>query len=785
MVTVLRRGVETSPENRTRVVELAIGGMTCTACAARIQRRLDRIDGVSASVSYASERATVTLSAGVDPEVLIQQIENAGYQAGLVRPPAGDATDADGAQTSDGTADGVERRVRDLRRRLLVAVVLSIPLCNLSLGWALVESVRIPYWQVVLVALAAPIVTWAAWPFHRAALRNARHGASSMDTLVSLGITASTGWSLVVMFGPPQPAATPQVGGWALLWQPNGALYLDVASGVVAFLLIGRLFEARAKRLATGALRALAQLGARDVGVLAEDGSERRVPVMTLQVGARFVARSGETVAADGEVEAGQSSLDCSRMTGEATPVEVAPGAAVLGGTVVMDGRLVVRATRVGEDTQLASMIRLVEQTQADKAHVQRLVDRISSVFVPVVLVLAAVTFGGWLLGGGSVLTAVGAGIAVLIIACPCALGLATPTALMVASGVAADHGLFLKGYQALESAGAVDTVVLDKTGTVTLGRMDVVEVTIAPGLDRAPVLGCAGALEAASEHGIGTAIAQHARAELGVLPALDGFTALAGYGVTGKVGPVDGTGSGVHEVLVGRDRLLADHGVAVPEWAADAHRHGELKGCSVAFVVIDGTVSGLIAVADTLKPSAADAVAGLRRLGLRVVLLTGDNAHAAHAVANELGLAPEDVVSGVLPTEKVDVVRRLQEGGHVVAMVGDGVNDAPALAVADLSLAVGSGTDVARNAADLVILRDDLSGVPLAVRLARGTLRTIHGNLIWAFGYNLAAVPLAASGLLNPLIAGAAMTLSSMFVLSNSLRLQHRFGPRPSLPPV
>jgi Cu+-exporting ATPase len=762
-----------------RVLEFAVTGMTCAACAARIQRKLDRLDGVSSSVSYAAERATVRVTPEVTPDAIVAQIEKTGYGARLLPPPG---TDSGQTTTEAETA----ARLRDLRHRLWVAVLLSIPLCNMSLGWALVESTRIPGWQFVLVALALPVVTWAAWPFHRAALRNARHGSSSMDTLVSIGIVSSTVWSIVVMFGPQPATSAPAPSGWGLLLQPSGALYLDVASGVVAFLLVGRLFEARAKRLATGSLRALAGLGAKDVAVLEDDGRELRLPVAALRAGMRFVVRPGETVAADGEVVEGHSTLDCSRMTGESMPVEVGPGDAVLGGTLGVDGRLVVRATRVGEDTQLAHMVRLVEQTQADKAKVQRLADRISGVFVPLVLVLATLTFGAWLLAGSTPMKAVGAGIAVLIIACPCALGLATPTALMVASGVAADHGLFLGGQQTLESARTIDTVVLDKTGTVTTGRMRVVDVAVAPDLDRAWLLRCAGAVESGSQHAIGVAVTRFAAAETGALPALDAFTAQAGYGVVGRVraDPKDADPAGADEVdvVVGRRQLLTDSGVEVPDWAAEQQLAWERQGRSVAAVGIDGSLAGLIAVADTVKPSARRALAALRELGLRVVLLTGDNEHAAKAVAAELGIRAADVYAGVLPTEKVDVVRRLQAEGHAVAMVGDGVNDAPALAAADLSMAVGSGTDVARNAADLVLVRDDLGGVPFAVRLARGTLRTIRGNLVWAFGYNVAALPLAAAGLLNPLIAGATMTLSSMFVLSNSLRLQSRFGVRRSI---
>jgi heavy metal translocating P-type ATPase len=764
----------TDPALGVHTVELAVSGMTCSACAARIERRLTKLDGVTARVSYASERATVQAASEVSTDVLLEQIEKAGYGARVI-PPVGEDDAA--------AVDEAEQRVRILRRRLLVAVVLGIPLCNLSLGWSLVESIRIPYWQVVLVLLAAPIVSWAAWPFHRVALRNLRHRTSSMDTLVSLGIVASTVWSLVVLLQPDRAGSDLDQGsgsGWDLLLRPDGALYLDVAAGLVAFLLVGRLYEARAKRLATGSLRALSRLGAKDVTLLDDDGRERRLPAGTLRTGDRFVTRPGETIAADGEVERGESAVDCSRMTGEAVPVEVVPGDGVLGGTLVLNGRLVVRAIRVGQDSQLGRMIRLVELTQADKARVQRLADRISAVFVPVVLVSSLLTLLAWMLFADQPLDGVRAALSVLIIACPCALGLATPTALMVASGVAADHGLFLTGHKALESAGAVDTVVLDKTGTLTSGRMDVVEAIVADGLDRSEVLSAAAAVESASQHAIGEAIGRWARTQFPRLPDVEAFTALVGYGVSGRV---DG-----REILAGRPELLADRSIEIPGWAGELRARWEHQGRTVALVARDCVLVALIAVTDTLKPSAPDAVAQLRRLGLRVVMLTGDNTHAAGVVASALELDGDDVVAGVLPTGKIEVVQQLQRAGHRVAMVGDGVNDAPALAAADLSMAIGAGTDIARQAADLVLVRDDLTSVPFAVRLARATLRTIRGNLVWAFGYNLAALPVAAAGLLNPLVAGAAMTLSSMFVLSNSLRLQHRFGPLAQLhspPPI
>jgi heavy metal translocating P-type ATPase len=746
------------------VLELEIGGMTCAACAARVERKLSRMDGVSANVSYASERATVQLTGDVPVSTLIDTVERTGYTATLVTPQP-PAQDGPGAAAI---------RVRDLQRRLIVATVLAMPLMDLSLGWSFIGWARVGFWQWILIALAAPVVGWAAWPFHRVALKNVRHGSSSMDTLVSLGITASTVWSVYAMFAEPAPTVTTS-SPWDLLFLPGGGLYLDGAAGIIIFMLIGRLYEARAKRAAGSTLRSLAELSARDVVRLDDDGTQRPVGADRLRVGDRFLARPGETVAADGAVVSGRSWLDCSRMTGEAAPAEVGDGDEVLGGTVVMDGQLVVRATRVGAQTQLAKMVHLVEQAQADKAAVQRLADRISAVFVPTVLALASLTLAGWLLGGAGPTRAIGAGIAVLIIACPCALGLATPTALMVASGVAAENGVFIKGQQALEAARAIDVVVLDKTGTVTTGRMSVAEVATAPGVLQADVLRRAGALEAVSQHGIAAAITMQARGEAGETLPVNGFASVAGLGVTGEVGGV--------ATLVGRDRLFTEHGVDVPAWAAQLRADWESQGRTVVLVGWDATVTGLIALTDTIKPSAADAVTALRDLGLRVVLLTGDNRRVAEQVGARLGI--DEVVAEVLPAGKGELVRQLQAEGHRVAMVGDGINDGPALAVADLGLAVGSGTDLALEAADLILVRDDLAVLPLAIRIARSTLRTIRGNLVWAFGYNVAALPLAASGLLNPLICGAAMTLSSMFVLTNSLRLQRTYGQRPDCDPL
>jgi cation-transporting P-type ATPase A/B/Cu+-exporting ATPase len=730
-------------------VELAIGGMTCAACAARVERKLNKLDGVTATVNFATEKASVHAATALTPADLIAEVERAGYRATLIEPeqPADDTDDA--------------RHVRYLWRRLVVALLLAAPLGDLSITLALVPSLRFPGWPWVLLAMTIPVVGWAAWPFHRAALVNLRHRSASMDTLVSMGIIAATCWSIYTIFFNSQStdAAT---GAWGLIFSPGGSVYLEVAAVVTTFLLAGRLFEAKAKRRAGSALRALAMIGAKDVAVLRADDQEYRIPVGDLRADDRFVVRPGETIATDGEVVSGHCAIDTSTMTGESMPGEAGPGSAVLGGTVALSGRLVVRATRVGRDTQLAQLVALVERAQTGKADVQRLADRVSSVFVPIVIALAVVTLAGWLLLDGSLAHAISAALAVLIIACPCALGLATPTALLVASGRGAQLGIFIKGHQALESAKIIDTVVLDKTGTVTAGRMTVVDTAG----DRAAVLRVAGAVEDASEHAVATAISVLARRELGTLPPVTGFTSLAGLGARGHV---DG-----HAVLVGSARLMAADSIDMP---ADLHEQRlawERAGRTTVVVAVDGTVTGMLALADTVKPSAAAAIRELTAMGLRTVLLTGDNAATAHAVAAEVGI--DEVIAEVLPDGKADVIARLRAEGRSVAMVGDGVNDAPALAGANLGMAVVTGTDVALGAADLILVRDDLRVVPCAVRLARGTLRTIHGNLLWAFGYNAAALPLAAFGLLNPLIAGGAMVLSSLFVVSNSLRLR-RFG--------
>jgi P-type Cu+ transporter len=646
-----------------------------------------------------------------------------------------------------------------------VALVFFIPLSDLSVLLSLFPSFRFPGWQWVLVALAAPVVIWAAWPFHQAALKNARHGSVSMDTLVSLGITAACAWSLYAMFVLDRGQAG--ASAWYLLLHASGGgIYLEVAASVTTFLLAGRLYEAKARRDAGDAMRQLAAAGARDACVLADDGTERWVPVAELCMGQRFVVRPGERIAADGEVEFGQSAVDRSMMTGESVPTDVAEGDAVTAGTVVVDGRLVVRAVRVGGDTQLAHLVALVEQAQSQKAAIQRLADRICGWFVPAVLVASGLTLAGWLAAGSPVEHAFSAALAVLIIACPCALGLATPAALMVACGRGAQLGIFIKRYEALESSRAVDTAVLDKTGTVTTGIMAVTGVQPAAGTGRDLLLRYAGGVEQASEHPVAAAISGAARAELGLLPQAAGFTATPGLGARGSV---DG-----HEVIIGRAELFRQLQITIPAAVADQCQRWEHAGHTTVLAGWDGQVRGAIAVADTLKPSAAAAVAGLRRLGLRTVLLTGDSQATAQAVAAESGI--DEVIAGALPDHKVAVIRGLQAEGHQVAMVGDGVNDGPALATADLGLALGTGTDVAITAADVIVLRDDLGAVPDAVALARATLTTIRGNLAWAFGYNIAAIPLAAAGFLNPLIAGAAMAASSAFVVANSVRLR-RFG--------
>ncbi|WP_431964877.1 heavy metal translocating P-type ATPase [Nocardia sp. bgisy134] len=741
-------------------LELEIGGMTCASCAARIEKKLSRLDGVTATVNFATAKAKIRYPQSVSAEQLITTIENAGYTAHLPEPPS---TEAD---------ESHDAALATLRHRLLVSLALAVPV----IAMAMIPALQFENWQWLSLTLAAPVVCWGGYEFHRAALINARHGTATMDTLISVGTLAAFGWSVYALFFGHAGMAGMKHSFSLGIARADAAsnVYFEVAAGVIVFILAGRYAETRAKDRAGSALRALIELGAKEVSVLRGD-TEVLVPIDALRVGDRFLVRPGAKIATDGVVVEGDSAVDQSLLTGESLPVDVGPGDTVIGATVNTGGLLTVRATRVGSDTQLAQMAALVEEAQNGKAPVQRLADRVAGVFVPIVFVIAGLTLVYWLITGAPTAVACGAAVAVLIIACPCALGLATPTALLVGTGRGAQLGILIKGPQVLESTRRIDTVVLDKTGTVTTGRMALVEVITDERADEphAPVsevrtsadelLATAAAVEHGSEHPVARAVVAGARERGLRLAPVQRFTSHGGMGVCGVV---DGW-----DVVIGRTELLAERGIVLPERLAAAKENAEREGATAIAVAWDGMARGVLVLADAMKPTSAEAVADLRALGLTPVLLTGDNATTARSVAARVDI--DEVIAEVLPDDKLRVVREFQDRGRVVAMVGDGVNDAPALAAADLGLAMGGGTDVAAEAGDIVLVRDDLRAVATAIRLSRATLRTIQGNLFWAFGYNVAAIPLAAAGLLNPMLAGAAMALSSVFVVTNSLRLR------------
>ncbi|MEE1622652.1 heavy metal translocating P-type ATPase [Zafaria sp. Z1313] len=740
-----------APQAGSTDVELAIGGMTCASCANRIERKLNKLEGVTATVNYATEKARISAPAGYDPQSLVAEVQKAGYAATL--PDTG-------RQDKDGEDDRPDAELVSLRHRLIGAAVLGIPV----IAMAMIPALQFYYWQWLSLALAGPVIVWAGWPFHKAAWMNLRQGTATMDTLISMGTIAAFLWSLYALFL--GTAGTPgMTHPFELSVAPTdgaGNIYLEVAAGVLLFILAGRYFEKRSKRQAGAALRALLDLGAKDVAVL-RDGAEVRIPTDQLAVGDEFVVRPGEKFATDGVVVTGRSAVDASMLTGESVPIEVAESDPVTGATVNTGGRLVVRATRIGSDTQLAQMARLVEDAQTGKAEIQRLADRISGVFVPIVIAIAVATLAAWLGAGFPAAAAFTAAVAVLIIACPCALGLATPTALLVGTGRGAQMGILIKGPEVLESTRKVDTIVLDKTGTVTTGTMTLQGVHPAVGTDENELLRLAGAVEDASEHPIAQAIARGSTERVGALPVPEAFANHEGRGVQGVV---DG-----HLVIVGRETMLADWSLTMPADLADTKARAESAGQTAVVVAWDGQVRGVLVVADALKDTSAEAITLFRSLGLKPVLLTGDNQAVAQQVAAQVGI--EEVLAEVMPQDKVRIITELQERGQVVAMVGDGVNDAAALAQADLGLAMGTGTDAAIEAADITLVRGDLRAAADAIRLSRKTLGTIKTNLFWAFAYNTAAIPLAALGLLNPMLAGAAMAFSSVFVVGNSLRLR------------
>lgn len=750
------RETGTGGEDDARRVALTIGGMSCASCATRVERRLNKLDGVRASVNYATGRATVQAIPRVSLDELVESVEAAGYQA---EPYSGSPV---------GESAPERRAERMLWLRLMVAVVLFIPLSDLAILFAVESSARFPGWQLLLTALAAPVVIWCAAPFHRAAWVAARHRLGTMDTLVSLGVIVATCWSLVTVYFRAHPVAT---GGWWQALRSSGSIYLETAAGITVFVLAGRFFEAKARRSSAGALTALAALTPTDVTVLLRDGSEMTLPAAELKVGQRFVTKAGQRIATDGVVESGDAVIDTSAMTGEATPVTVAAGDAVVGGTAAVSGYLVCVATAVGADSAVAGMVAMVERAQEEKASAQRIADRISAVFVPTVLVIALGTLAGWLLAGAPVDHGIDAALAVLVIACPCALGLATPTALLVASGRAAQLGIFVTGHRALEATRSVSEVIFDKTGTITTGVVQLVTVVAAPGSEAVPFLAWAGSVEAAAGHAVAAPIARAARAAFGELSPVERFADFPGRGVAGIVAG--------REVTVGNARLLAEQGITVPDLLDERREQWEGEGGTAVLVAMERQAVGLLCLSDSIRPSAVPAIAALRRMGLRPVLVTGDNAAAARHVADQVGI--DEVIAGVLPADKAVVVQELRSAGRRVAFVGDGINDGPALASADLGMAIGQGTDVAIQAADMILVRSDLTAVADAITLSSDTLRTIRWNFIWALGYNVAAIPIAAAGLANPLLASAAMALSSLLVVSNSLRLQ-RFRPETDL---